>query len=184
MTATDARAGEGLGLESDANTTMSSVSYSRADGTFVRRLQDALGDRGLKAWVDWQDIAPSAEWMSETLGAIESADTFVFLMSPDSLASEVCGRELDHAAQASKRKSCPSSAATSRVSMSPKRWRGSTGCSYVKRTISTPGWTHWWETIEPVPDLDRVKLHTRLLVRAREWERAGEDRANCCGGTI
>ena len=38
-------------------------------------------------WVDWEDIPPTAEWMREVEVAIEGADTFVFVLSPDSLKS-------------------------------------------------------------------------------------------------
>jgi hypothetical protein len=36
------------------------ISYAREDQDFVRRLTDALTERGKKAWVDWADIPPTA----------------------------------------------------------------------------------------------------------------------------
>ena len=59
------------------------ISYSRADGEFVRELQDGLTSRGRRAWVDWQDIPPTAEWMAEIEGAIEESDAVVYVLSPD-----------------------------------------------------------------------------------------------------
>src|SRR5213596_3121880 len=79
------------------------VSYSRKDKDFVRRLDEALKSRGREAWVDWEDIRPTEEWMQAIYGAIEGADAFVFVLTPDSVASAVCGREIAHAAAQNKR---------------------------------------------------------------------------------
>src|SRR5215471_14510067 len=79
------------------------ISYSRKDTDFVHRLDDALKSRGREAWVDWADIRPAEEWMSAIYAAIEGANTFVFVLTPDSVASPVCGREIAHAAAHNKR---------------------------------------------------------------------------------
>jgi hypothetical protein len=41
--------------------------------------------------------------LEEIYSGIESADTFVFVLSPDSVASEYCARELAHAVANNKR---------------------------------------------------------------------------------
>jgi hypothetical protein len=69
----------------------------------VRRLDEALKSRGREAWVDWADIRPAEEWMQAICGAIEGADTFIFVLTPDSVVSAVCGREIAHAAAHNKR---------------------------------------------------------------------------------
>ena len=74
------------------------ISYSRKDKDFVHRLDESLKSRGREAWVDWEDIRPTEEWMQAIYGAIEGADTFVFVLTSDSVASDVCGREIAHAA--------------------------------------------------------------------------------------
>ena len=79
------------------------ISYSRKDRDAVRRLDEALKSRGREAWVDWEDIRPTEEWMQAIYSAIEGADTFVFVLTPDSVASVVCGREIAHAAANNKR---------------------------------------------------------------------------------
>jgi C4-type Zn-finger protein len=70
------------------------ISYSRKDKEFVRRLHEALSQRDREAWVDWEDIRPTEEFMQAIYGAIEGADTFVLVLTPDSVASAVCGREI------------------------------------------------------------------------------------------
>lgn len=79
------------------------LSYSRRDDAFARRMHDALNGAGQDVWADWEDIAPTADWMATIYEAIEDADAFVFVLSPDSVESEICGRELAHAAGLNKR---------------------------------------------------------------------------------
>ena len=79
------------------------ISYSRKDKEFVRRLDESLKNRGREAWVDWEDIRPTEDFMQAIYGAIEGVDTFVFVLTPDSVASAVCGREIAHAAAQNKR---------------------------------------------------------------------------------
>src|SRR6476620_8267575 len=73
------------------------ISYSRKDREFVKRLEEELQRRGREAWVDWEGIRPAEEFMQAIFPAIEGTDTFIFVLSPDSVTSEICGKELAHA---------------------------------------------------------------------------------------
>ena len=73
------------------------ISYSRKDKAFVQVLNQALANSKYDAWVDWEDIPLTADWWEEIKAGIEGADTFIFVISPDSIASKVCGQEIDHA---------------------------------------------------------------------------------------
>ena len=64
------------------------VSYAREDLPFVRRLTAALQARDRDVWVDLDDIIPSARWREEIRTAITEADAVVFVITPDSVASE------------------------------------------------------------------------------------------------
>src|SRR5689334_11090 len=79
------------------------ISYSRKDREFVRRLHDTLKEQGRDAWVDWEDIPLTADWEQTIYEAIEAAHNFIFVISPDSVISEVCAREIAHAAGYNKR---------------------------------------------------------------------------------
>ena len=57
----------------------------------MRRLYEALSQRDREAWVDWEDIRPAEEFMQAMYRAIEGADTFIFVLTPDSLSSIPCG---------------------------------------------------------------------------------------------
>ncbi len=65
------------------------ISYSRKDKDFVRRLDEALVKHNRDSWVDWKDIPPAADWLKEIYGAIEEANTFVFIVSPDSIVRSI-----------------------------------------------------------------------------------------------
>ena len=73
------------------------ISYSRRDLEFVKELHAALVSRDKDIWVDWEDIPITAEWLAEVFQGIESSDNFLFVLTPDSLRSDVCARELAHA---------------------------------------------------------------------------------------
>src|SRR2546428_9243936 len=79
------------------------LSYAREDEQFVRRLHAALAKANRGAWVDWAGIPPTADWIREIHAAIESADAFAFIISPESVASATCQREIEHAAKHNKR---------------------------------------------------------------------------------
>lgn len=64
------------------------VSYAREDREFARRLVDALKEHKRESWIDWEDIEPSDRWWQSVREAIDAADAVLFVMSPDSLASD------------------------------------------------------------------------------------------------
>lgn len=143
------------------------ISYSRKDSEFVRRLEKALESRGREAWVDWEGIRPTEEFMQAIYRAIEGTDTFVFVISPDSVGSEICGRELAHAVTHNKR-------------MIPIVVRD-VEAKAVPEPLAKLNWVFARETdsfdaatdtlISALDtDLDWVRAHTRLLTRAIEWE--------------
>jgi len=150
------------------------LSYSRRDTDFVRRLCDALASAEREAWVDWQDIPASADWSEEIRLAIESAEAVVAVISPDSVRSRVCAQELAHAVEHHKR-------------LVPLLYRP-TPDDDVPEALASLNWIHcraeddvegWMALlIEALDtDLDWVRAHTRLLVRALEWQAGDEDRS-------
>jgi hypothetical protein len=91
------------GLTADLAGSQAFISYSRADRAFVRQLHEGLTSRGLSVWVDFEDIPPTAEWLAGLYTGIERAEAFLFVISPDSLASEMCQIEVLHALKHGKR---------------------------------------------------------------------------------
>lgn len=79
------------------------LSYARADVDLVRQLSDAIRAQGWSTWVDRVSIPSASEWMAEIRLGIESADGFVFVITPQSLRSRMCRVELSIAVELSKR---------------------------------------------------------------------------------
>ncbi|MGH2412874.1 MAG: TIR domain-containing protein, partial [Microcystaceae cyanobacterium] len=79
------------------------ISYSRKDKIFVQTLHDALKASHRETWVDWENIPKGTEWWREIEAGIEGANTFIFVISPDSVASSVCGDEINYAIKNGKR---------------------------------------------------------------------------------
>lgn len=81
------------------------ISYSRHDKEWVgQRLFTALEARNKDVWVDLDDIRGGAsDWKATIWAGIESAKVVVFVLSPESLESEICGEELAHAVELNKR---------------------------------------------------------------------------------
>jgi hypothetical protein len=147
------------------------ISYSRKDKEFVHRLYEALNRRDREAWVDWEDIRPTEEFMQAIYGAIEGADTFVFVLTPDSIASVPCGREIAHAAAHNKRMvpivARDVNADTVPEPLAKLNWIFSRERDDFEK--ATDELINAFDT-----DLNWVHAHTRLLVRAREWETKGK----------
>ena len=79
------------------------ISYAREDQGFARDIHAALQKVNRDTWIDWRSIPDSAQWRAEIFAAIEAADNFLFIISPDSLRSEMCGQEVAHAVANKKR---------------------------------------------------------------------------------
>src|SRR5215471_9805565 len=79
------------------------ISYSRKDIAFADRLEAALKVRGFEALIDRSEIYAFEEWWQRIETLILRADTVVFILSPDSVASEVALKEVAFAASLNKR---------------------------------------------------------------------------------
>ncbi len=145
------------------------ISYSRKNKLFTRKLNDAINQSGIKAWVDWEGIPLSSDWMAEITTAIRDSDAFVFVLSPDSLKSKVCMEELELGIKLNKKiipvlysepekgqKMHPKLASTNWVYMRPKKDDFKATLPRLIDAIQT--------------DLGWIQQHTRLLQRATEWD--------------
>src|SRR5712692_66081 len=79
------------------------ISYSRKDREFADRLEAALQARGFEPLIDRTEIYAFEEWWKRIEALIAGADTVVFVLSPDSVASEVALKEVAFAASLNKR---------------------------------------------------------------------------------
>jgi len=144
-------------------------SYARENVEFTRRAHAELLAQGQEVWVDWKDIPPSAEWPAELNRAIEAADAVLFIISPDSVASKPCLNEIRHAIANKKRIITLLYAdAMLPAEVSAIQWidfRSAEGFAAAIGQLRA--------SIDV--DLAQVRAHTRLQVRALEWEAQGHN---------
>jgi|GEM_PF-1177914 len=79
------------------------ISYSRKDGDFARQLNFALQKAGKTVWFDQESIATGVDFEAELYKGIDRTDNFIFIVSPDSVNSEYCEREVNYASLHCKR---------------------------------------------------------------------------------
>src|SRR5258708_36482200 len=79
------------------------ISYSRKDMAFTDRLEAALKSRELEPLIDRSEIHAFEDWWQRIQALIAKADTVIFVLSPDAVASEVCAKEVAFAAALNKR---------------------------------------------------------------------------------
>jgi formylglycine-generating enzyme required for sulfatase activity len=79
------------------------ISYSRKDMAFADRLAAALKARGFAATIDRAEIYAFEEWWPRIETLVAGADTVIFVISHDSIASEVALKEIAFAASLNKR---------------------------------------------------------------------------------
>src|SRR5215216_4495147 len=144
------------------------VSYSRKDSVAARKLIEALSSIEQDVWVDWESIPPAVDWLEQIFRGIEEADAFIFMISPDSIASEVCKVEINRAAQNNKRiipivlrdvqpKDAPENIRKLNWTFIREGDNFEEGLAKVKTAIEL--------------DLDWLEEHRRLQIRALEWHR-------------
>ncbi len=148
------------------------ISYSRLDGEFVSRLAARLRELKRDVWVDLDKILLAEKWLDKVYSGIDEANHFAFIISPDSVLSSVCQKELARAVDGHKR-------------LLPVLFRPLDG----KPRPPVLGELNWITPDRP-GDLDScvaklllamdtdpewVNLHTMLQVRARGWEQGKQD---------
>jgi hypothetical protein len=74
------------------------ISYSRKDIGFADRLEVALRVRGFEPLIDRTDIYAFEKWWERIEALIRRADTVVFVISPDAVASDIALKEVAEAA--------------------------------------------------------------------------------------
>lgn len=148
------------------------ISYSRKDKPVAERICAALAERSRDVWIDWEDIPPTAQWWREISQAIENADAFLFLISPNSVTSRVCKEEIAHAVALRKRllplviRDTPAEKVA--PSLSELNWLFFRRNDDFEQSMS--------QLLEALnTDLEWVRGHSRLLARAAEWERHNGD---------
>lgn len=164
--------------ESDAKSTQLNtevfVSYSRTDGDFARRLNSELQLNGKTTWFDQDSIASGADFQKEIYKGIETADNFLFVISPQAINSPYCTDEVEYAQKLNKRfvtlllvdvdiKTLPPAlAAVQWINFKPNVADFHTAFGELIRTIEI--------------DREYVQNHTKWSLRSMEWFKKDKDK--------
>ena len=73
------------------------ISYSRKNFHRAEEIRDTLTSENFSAYLDQYDIEPGEPWKKRLGGLILSADKVIFLLSPASASSDICGWEAKQA---------------------------------------------------------------------------------------
>jgi WD40 repeat protein len=145
------------------------ISYSRRDSGFVGALADGLRAHGKDVWVDIEGIRDAEVFPEALRNAIGACDGFVFVISPPSVKSKYCMREVGDAVDAGKR--------IVPIDLEP------VAADDVPEPIRVRNWipagADLDATVDRVvtaldTDLDHTKAHTHWELKALEWD--GKDR--------
>ena len=150
------------------------LSYSRRDGDFVRRLSSALEEHGKDVWVDVEGIRDAEVFPEALRRAIESSDAFVFVISPESVRSSFCVEEVEHAARLNKR-IVPLGLRPADDDEVPEQVRLRNWIPAGEQEDFTTAIARLVKALDT--DLEWERQHSRLTVRALEWEQSGRDRS-------
>ncbi len=152
------------------------ISYSREDLAIAEKIFAALSKGGLEPWIDQEDIPKGEEFFKEIQHGIERAEVMLFLVSPDSIRSEWCNKEIDYAIANNKR-------------ILPLVVRN-TDTNDTKNLLPEISKRNWILCREGLDDFDKaidetrnaifkdhewVKFHTELLERALKWGENKDD---------
>ncbi|HEY1349045.1 MAG TPA: TIR domain-containing protein [Ktedonobacteraceae bacterium] len=146
------------------------ISYSRQDEQIALALQDALKAHGRSTWIDQRGIEPTEQWRQSIYQAIDKAEAFLYLLSPDALTSNFCTEELRYAL-ANKKRIIPIvvhavHARDVLKAVADIQWIFCQQERMLKQAV---------DEILTALDIDHPHRHlgAHLLVRARRWENSG-----------
>ena len=171
MGATVARATSLANMESAERRIKVFVSYSRADKAFASDLVLGLAACGFAPYIDRQDIAPGEDWERRLAGLIAEADSIVYIVSPDSLASKNCAIELQQGLELRKRilpvvwrpiddaQASPDLKRLNYIFFSGEGRTFAAGLNALAEALRT--------------DIDWIREHTRLAELAGRWRARG-----------
>jgi len=148
------------------------ISYSRRDGALVARLVEALQARGKDVWVDVSGIRDAEVFPAALRMAVEQSDGFLFVISPESVASRYCEQEVAHALELNKRivpllyRAVPDDALPDGIRV--RNWIPIGDHGDFEQGVA--------RAVDALDtDLAWTKAHTEWLVKALEWDGEGRE---------
>ena len=172
------------------------VSYSRQNEEFGRKLHSRLTGLKRDVWMDWEDIPFSSDWWQEIKQGIETSDNFLIILTSDFVNSPVCMLEVEYARRNNKRiliiahdfhehgsdssllKERTQQSDTVRqilgnrdiITISQENWRSIGHVNWLFFNDDSTFEEDFRNLIDTLDtDLEHVRTHTTLQVRALDW---------------
>ena len=146
------------------------ISYARQDLNFVDEIVGGLELAQFHPLIDRHAIMGGDDWKRRIGNLIAEADIFIFILTPASVVSEQCAREISEATQLSKR-ILPVLARPLGDARPPAPIPS---LNYVRFDDGSTFTTAMKVLVRAIKaDLDWINQHTRLLARAQDWHGAG-----------
>lgn len=149
------------------------ISYSRKDLVIVEKIIAALNKNNLDIWIDRKDIPKGEELTREIYLGIERADAFLFIVSPDSIQSDWCNKEIDYAIKNGKRILPVVVRNTDRKSIHNDILNRNWLFCRDKHDDFNKAINEICKTI--FTDYEWLKFHTKLHNKALEWKNNGDN---------
>jgi WD40 repeat protein len=159
------------------------LSYSRRNTDFTRMVAQQLKDASHEVWVDWEDIPFSSDWWREIIRGMDGCQAIVLVVTPDYLRSEICHREITYARSCNKRMIPIIHQEIDEEALAAfwKDQKWGEGAIANWDAVRAHNWLFcrtpeeyekaFGNLIQTVNrDPENAHYHTRLLVRAREWQ--------------
>jgi formylglycine-generating enzyme required for sulfatase activity len=150
------------------------ISCSPTDEDFAQELLAGLQLAGFEPYLDKHDIAGGEDWRVRLGRLIEEADTVVFVLSRDALASERCAWEVERAA-ALKKRVLPIVWRRVEEAHVPPRIKQLNYIFFDRPLMSLPSLIALATALRT--DIDWVREHTRLGEAALRWDQRGRAQA-------
>jgi formylglycine-generating enzyme required for sulfatase activity len=150
------------------------ISYSRKDEDFAQELLGGLQIIGFDPFLDKHDIAPGEDWEARLGRLIEAADTVVFVISPDAVASERCAWEVERA-ETLKKRLLPIVFRHVEEALVPPRLKR-LNYIYFDRPFSFVASLQALAAALKV-DIDWIREHTRQAELAARWQERGRPKS-------
>lgn len=158
------------------------ISYGRKESKyFAQRLYDGLAEKGISAWFDNVNIPKGDDFQRRIDHGIERANNFVFIIAPHANTSEYCLREIAWAVACHKRIIPVLHIEEGKEKVHPSIAR--INWVYARQRVGSYEQLDAWEDLDnfdkAITEIVQVissqqnyaGQHTKLLVRALEWQR-------------
>lgn len=174
------------------------ISYGRADSkAFAVALHQKLTNEGLKIWFDQNDIPLAVDFQEQINDGIEKTDNFIFIISPHSVNSPYCLKEIELALKYHKRiipllhveQITQQTWLNRNPNGTEEQWQTyqakglHTSIINMHPVISKLNWVYFREEIDEFETnfqkllhvfqqhQDYIQQHTQLLLKALKWEK-------------